>query len=229
VGYSAGTDIGTALAYDASYEIGFVTAIEQNTEKGYEDGFREGLSQGVLQASTQAFEAELQNARDEGKTIGIEQGTLAGIKTVVNTYLVNNRFQVQAELEKENYVCNSSNICEFTIFNNTSTGERRWNVFNLNTMTHTLNSHYISNDESQMKQRIIIDYSNGEISAEWRLRSEDYTTPILLYSWIKAEMVVNNSEDTNQEQLEFMLDWYSDVRHITSNAGVSWVLAANRG
>jgi hypothetical protein len=232
VGYTAGTDIGTALAYDASFDVGYRDAFDRNKDDGFQQGYSDGLDQGIQQGTTQVDNNQIEAARnegfEEGNNQGLEDGTIAGIKTVIATYLNNNKYKVQEELERANYVCNNSNICEITMFNDSATSEKGWNEFDLNSMTFTLNTQY-TRDGIKMQQRVIIDYRNGEISAEWRPRSEQYTSPYLLYNWLKGGMLVNTTGVDNQEQLEFMLSWYNDVSQIAINAGIDWVLVANRG
>jgi hypothetical protein len=240
IGYQSGQEMGSSIVYDASFEIGFVTALEENTEIGYQDGFREGVTQGILQGTNQISSDQLQSSRNEGfnegRSIGFSEGfdsgfdlgTMEGIKQVISNYLINNRSTIKNEFEGAGYMCGLSNLCERVVFNDASLGERTWFVFDLTSMTHTLNTQYTSDDGTPMQQRVIIDYKNGEISAEWRARTETYSTPRLLYSWLEGRMKNNSTSLSNQEQLEFMLSWYSDVSPIADKAGISWVLTANR-
>jgi hypothetical protein len=243
VGYSAGRDIGTAISYDASFAVGYRDAFDRNRDDGFQQGYSEGLDQGIQQGITQVNDNQIEAARNEGfsrgrdtgysegYTLGVEAGTLEGIKTGIDGFLTSKRLEVRRELERDNHICNSTNICERTISNDTSTGRRVWSVFNLNSMTHTINVDYTL-DGTQYKQRVIIDYKAGTLSGEWRLRTSAYISPILLYNFQSSKMIVNSTNESDQEQSDFLMTWYTgtaNAKTIGDNAGITWVLSANRG
>jgi hypothetical protein len=243
VGYNAGKNYGTAIVYDASFDVGYRDAFDRNKDDGFQQGYSDGLDQGIQQGTTQGNNNRIEAARNEGfsrgrdtgysegYTQGVEDGTLEGIKAGIDGFLTSKRLEVRRELERDNHICSSTNICERTISNDTSTGRRVWSVFNLNAMTHTINVDYTL-DGIQYKQRVIVDYKAGTLSGEWRQRTGAYISPILLYNFQSSKMVINSTNESDQEQYDFLMTWYTgtaNAKTIGDNAGITWVLSANRG
>jgi hypothetical protein len=98
-------------------------------------------------------------------------------------------------------------------------------------MTHTINIDYTS-DGNQNKQRVIVDYKAGTLSGEWRQRTTPYISPILLYNFQSSKMVINYTNESDQAQIDLLMTWYTgtaNAKTIGDNAGITWVLSANRG
>lgn len=244
VGYNAGKNYGTAIVYDASFAVGYTEAFNRNQSEGYEDGFSEGISQGMLQGASQVNTTQIDRARNEGFTegrqsgyndgysTGLAAGNRAGIKTTLDDFLLSRRPEIRRELEREGHICSNANICEKEVSSNPQINQRIYSIFNLIDMTHSINLDYISDDGSQMTQRVVVDYPMGTLSAEWRDRSATFFSPFVIYDFQTSKITRNNTTETDENELEIVLSWYNgsaNAKLIGDNAGISWVLSANRG
>lgn len=215
---------------DEARSIGFT----EGKRSGYDEGYSIGLSVGTraLQTARNEGIAEGRNiGYNEGYDKGLEDGTLEGIKVGIDGFLISKRTDIRRELERENHICNSTNVCEKTVSNDTSTGRRVWSVFNLNTMIHSINVEWTTDTAVQRKQQVIVDYIAGTLSLYTALRTSNYTTPLLVYSFQETRLAINNSSETDQVQTEFLMSWYTgsaNAKSIGDNAGITWVLSANR-
>jgi hypothetical protein len=246
IGYQSGREIGSSIVYAASFEIGYLDAIGQNTERGYQEGLDQGLTQGASQAEENLIQSVRETAFREGKNqgysegfaTGMTQGKEAGIKEALASgreATIRNFFQSQqsviiSELNRQNYTCNTQNICERVFSDDRSIDRREWYVFNLNNLTHEFNVTYVTDAGNQMKQKVVVDYLNGQMNASWVMRSQNFPNPpTLVYEFSTQRLTRNNTSSDNQSQIDWLFGWYNPRGlPIDENTGLRWVLTANR-
>jgi hypothetical protein len=246
VGYSAGRDIGTAISYDASFAVGYRDAFDQNKDDGFQQGYSDGLDQGVSQAEENRLQIirdqAFREGRDEGYlngyNVGFEQGIEKGItealiegrNTIIENYFKFQRSSIISELTKQGYTCNNQNICERVFSDEPKIDRREWFVFNLNNMTHEFNVTYLSDSGSQMKQKVIVDYLSGQLTASWVSRSANFPNPpTLIYDFSTKTLTRNNTSFTNQNRVDWLFGWYN-IRGlpIDESANLRWILLSNK-
>jgi hypothetical protein len=99
-------------------------------------------------------------------------------------------------------------------------------------MNHSINVEWTTDTGEKRKQRVNVDYNAGTLTLETSLRTSNYTTPLLVYNFQSSSLTTNNSNDSDQEQTELLMSWYTgsaNAKSIGDNAGITWVLSANRG
>ena len=242
-GYSDGLDQGVSQAEENRLQIIRDRAFREGRDEGYINGYNVGFEQGADENRIQVIRDQaFREGRDEGYlngyNVGFEQGIEKGItealiegrNTIIENYFKFQRSSIISELTKQGYTCNNQNICERVFSDEPKIDRREWFVFNLNNMTHEFNVTYLSDSGSQMKQKVIVDYLSGQLTASWVSRSANFPNPpTLIYDFSTKTLTRNNTSFTNQNRVDWLFGWYN-ARGLTidESANLRWILLSNK-
>jgi hypothetical protein len=209
--------------YINGYNVGFEQGAEENRIQVIRDqAFREGRDEGYLNGYNVGFE--------QGIDKGITESLIEGRNTIIENYFKFQRSSIISELTKQGYTCNNQNICERVFSDEPKIDRREWFVFNLNNMTHEFNVTYLSDSGSQMKQKVIVDYLSGQLTASWVSRSANFPNPpTLIYDFSTKTLTRNNTSFTNQNRVDWLFGWYNPRGlPIDESANLRWILLSNK-
>jgi hypothetical protein len=226
VGYEDGYNMGLLRGLSEGIEQSAANEIQLARNEAYQEGRVDGFDSGKAQGILEGFQDGKDAGVKEGLAQGINEGESIGRTKLISEYLQSSRSNLLSELRRLGYTCNTTAICERAISNDTQTGRRVWRVFDLANMTHSLNVDYLTDTGTQMKQRVIVDYQNGTLSAEWTERSRSYSSPFIIYDFSSQRMTKVNSNANSDT--EFVFSWYNNAKDVETNTNIEWVLRANR-
>jgi hypothetical protein len=81
-----------------------------------------------------------------------------------------------------------------------------------------------------MKQQVFVDFTKGELSAQWVERERDFSEPYIVYDFSNNNLSKNTTSATNNDQTTFLLNWYnnwSDLSSTIESNNLSWILNLN--